>query len=223
MLRAPTLHSLRRSRFLALLTALVLLFLVSPFLDNSRPHRVYLVLLYAFVMLAAIRIVSNQRNHGMIALALGIPWVVFSLWELFGQPNQGTILPNVLFLVFNAYVLGMVLARVVGADEVDFDTLLGAASVYLLIGMIWTISYQLIHELDPGSFSLIHGEARPYFHQFLYFSLATLTTVGYGDITPLSPFAQVWASMEAVVGTFYLALLVARLVGMYQTRRPPRR
>jgi voltage-gated potassium channel Kch len=66
---------------------------------------------------------------------------------------------------------------------------------------------------------VIPGEARPFFHQFLYFSLTTLTTLGYGDITPLSPFAQIWSTLEAVVGTLYIALLVARLVGMYQSQR----
>ena len=62
-------------------------------------------------------------------------------------------------------------------------------------------------------------ESRPYFHQFLYFSLTTLTTVGYGDITPVNPFAQVWSTMEAVCGTLYMALLVARLVGLYQSQK----
>jgi hypothetical protein len=223
MLRAPTLYSLRRSRFLLLLVALVMLLLVSPFLDNSRSHEAYFVVLFALVMLSAVRIASKRRGHRIVALALGVPWLALSLWGLVWQQSDLTIGTNLLFIIFNTYVLGIVLGEVVSAVDVDFDILLGAASVYLLIGIIWTVSYTVIHQLDPGAFTLVPGEARPFFHQSLYFSLTTLTTLGYGDITPLSPFAQIWATLEAVVGTLYIALLVARLVGMYQSQRSQRR
>ncbi len=219
MLRAPTLHSLRRSRYLFLLLALVVLLLVSPFLDNSRSHEVYFVVLFALVMLSAVRIASNQNSHRNVALLLGVPWLLLSLWGLIWQHTEVTIGANLLFVIFNVYVLGIVLGNVVSAADVDFDILLGAASAYLLIGIIWAVSYSIIHQLEPGAFTLISGEPRPFFHQFLYFSLTTLTTLGYGDITPLSPFAQIWSTLEAVVGTLYIALLVARLVGMYQSQR----
>jgi hypothetical protein len=222
MLRAPTLHTLRRSRFLFLLLALVVVLLVSPFLDNSRVHDAYFIVLFALVMLSAVRIASDQRGHRIFALALGVPWLLLSLSGLVWHHAEVAIGANLLFMVFNIYVLGIVLGEVVSAVDVDFDILLGAAAVYLLIGIIWTVSYVVIHAFDPGAFALIPHETRPIFHQFLYFSLMTLTTLGYGDITPLNPFAQIWATMEAVVGTLYIALLVARLVGMYQGRQPRR-
>jgi hypothetical protein len=223
MLRAPTLHSLRRSRFLLLLLALVALLLVSPFLDNSRAHEAYFVVLFALVMLSAVRIASTKKSHRNVALMLGVPWLALSLWGLVWQHTDLTIGANLLFVIFNSYVLGIVLGNVVSAVDVDFDILLGAASAYLLIGIIWAVSYVVIHQLEPGAFTLIPSEPRPFFHQFLYFSLTTLTTLGYGDISPLSPFAQIWATLEAVFGTLYIALLVARLVGMYQSQRSQRR
>jgi len=223
MLRAPTLYSLRRSRFLFLLLALVALLLVSPFLDNSRAHEAYFVVLFALVMLSAVRIASSQKSHRNVALMLGVPWLALSMWGLVWQHTDLTIGANLLFVIFNSYVLGIVLGNVVSAVDVDFDILLGAASAYLLIGIIWAVSYVVIHQLEPGAFTLIPSEPRPFFHQFLYFSLTTLTTLGYGDISPLSPFAQIWATLEAVFGTLYIALLVARLVGMYQSQRSQRR
>ena len=223
MLRAPTLYSLRRSRFLFLLLALVVLLLVSPFLDDSRSHEAYFVVLFALVMLSAVRIASKERIHRIVALCLGFPWLALSLWGLVWQQTDLTIGTNLLFIIFNTYVLGIVLGEVVSAVDIDFDILLGAASAYLLIGIIWTVSYTIIHQLDPSSFTLIPTEGRPFFHQFLYFSLTTLTTLGYGDITPLNPFAQIWSTLEAIVGTLYIALLVARLVGMYQSQRSQRR
>ena len=219
MLRTPTLHSLRRSRFLFLLVALVLLLLVSPLLEDSPLHRAFLVVLFALVAFSAVRIASNRRSHRIVSLALGVPWLVVSLSGLVWPGSIPEVGAYLLFMALNVYALGIVLGAVVGAEEVDFDILLGAASAYLLLAIIWTASYQVIHQLDPEAYSLVHGEARPFFHQFLYFSLVTLTTLGYGDITPLSPFAQIWSTLEAVVGTLYIALLVARLVGMYQSQR----
>ncbi len=223
MLRTPTLHSLRRSRFLFLLLALVALLLVSPFLDNSRSHHAYFIILFAFIMLSAVRIANKQRSRRIVALAIGVPWLLLSLGGLVWQHTELAVGANLLFVVFNMYVFVIVLGTVVRAIAVDFDILLGAASVYLLIGIIWTVSYVVIHQLDPEAFSLIHHESQPLFHEFLYFSLTTLTTLGYGDITPLNPFAQIWAAMEAVVGTLYITLLVARLVGMYQSQRSQQR
>ena len=219
MLRAPTLHSLRRSRFLLLLLALVVLLLASTFLDNSMIHEVFLVLLFALVMLSAVRIASDRKSHRIVALTLGVLWLVLGMWGLVSDDIVPRVGAHLVFTGFNVYILGIIMGRVVGAAEVDFDILLGAAAVYLLIGIIWSTSFMVIHILDPEAFRLIHGEVRPYFHQFLYFSFTTLTTVGYGDITPLSPFAQIWSTLEAVVGTLYIALLVARLVGMYQSQR----
>lgn len=223
MIRKPTLHSLRRSRFFLLLAAIVLLLLVSPFLEDSRMHEVYFVVLSALVMLSAVRLTSEGRRERIVALALGVPWLALSLWSLIWEQSEPATGASMLFAVFSVYVLVLILGRVVSAAEVDFDILLGAVAAYLLIAIIWTTTYMVIHELDPRAFSLVHGEARPVFQQLLYFSLTTLTTVGYGDITPLHPFAQIWATLEAVVGTLYMALLVARLVGIYQSQRAGRR
>ncbi len=208
-----------RLRFRFLFVALLLVILASPFLDDSFLHRAYFVVLFAMVMLAAILIASDRHWHKLVALAIGAVWLVVSLIGLSWQTGAVTIFANLLVCLFSAFVLYLVMSNVVSAKEVDLNILLGAASVYLLIAIAWTASYIVIFELDPEAFKLIHGEARPYFHQFLYFSLTTLTTVGYGDITPVSPFAQIWATMEAVFGTLYMALLVARLVGLYQSQK----
>jgi len=220
MIRKPTFRSLRQSRFLLLLIALVLLLLVSPFLGDSLIHEAYFVLLSALVMLSAVRIASENRVQQIVALVLAVPWLAMSLWGLFQEHTNLTIAASLLFAVFGVYVLGLVLGRIISAPEVDFDIILGAVAAYLLIAIIWTTTYVIIYNFDPQAFALIEGETRPLFHQFLYFSLTTLTTLGYGDITPVHPFAQVWATLEAVVGTLYMALLVARLVGMYHSQKP---
>lgn len=205
-----------RLRFLFLLGALLLVMLISPFLDDTLLHRSYMVLLLALVMLAAIQIASERHLQRIVALTIGIPWLALALLALLADMPAIAIYANLLGSLFCLYVLFIVLDHIVQAETVDLNILLGAVSAYLLIALAWTTSYLVIIDLDPGAFLLAHGATLPYFHQFLYFSLTTLTTVGYGDITPVNPFAQIWATMEAVVGTFYMALLVARLVGLYQ-------
>jgi hypothetical protein len=208
-----------RMRFLFLFLALLLVMLVSPFLDDSLLHRSYMVVLFALVLLAAILIAGGRQHHRIIALMIGVPWLALSLFGLLVDGDAVGIYANLLACSFCLYIIFLVLSHLLEADTVDLNILLGAASVYLLLALAWTTSYLIIMQVDPGAFSLVHGESRPYFHQFLYFSLTTLTTVGYGDITPVNPFAQIWATMEAVCGTLYMALLVARLVGLYQSQK----
>ncbi|MEZ5905304.1 MAG: potassium channel family protein [Geminicoccaceae bacterium] len=209
-----------RLRFLFLLLALLLVMLVSPLLESTLLHRFYMVVMFSLVLVAAIMTASDGRRHQIVALTIGLPWMALNLYTLLWNIPAVATYANILACLFIVYVLLIVIDHILRADSVDLNILLGASSAYLLIALAWTTSYLIIFDLDPGAFSLVHGESRPYFHQFLYFSLTTMTTVGYGDITPLNPFAQIWATMEAVVGTLYMALLVARLVGLYQAGRP---
>ncbi len=106
--------------------------------------------------------------------------------------------------------------------EVDQNRLMGAMCVYLLIGLAWAYVFTLIHVVSPTSFEGIVGpttDAHAKAMQFVYYSFVTLTTLGYGEITPASPVAQTLAYMEAVSGQFYLTILVAALVGMILSRR----
>ena len=197
----------------------MLALLGTSLLGETPSGAVYFVALNGLVTIAAFRIVSERPREWKIALALALLWLALALWGTATQEPNALIVAHLLFIIFIAYVLGVILGNIISAEEVDFDILLGAAAVYLLIGIIWAVSYMLIYQFEPGAFSLAHEENPPTVHQFLYFSLTTLTTLGYGDIAPSSPFAQMWATFEAVFGSLYMALLVARLVGMYQPRR----
>lgn len=110
--------------------------------------------------------------------------------------------------------------KVVLGTEISMNRLVGAICVYLLLGTIWAIGYSLVSLLSPGSFKGIDaGLAGRLDSEWFYFSFVTMTTLGYGDISPVSAVAQALAYMQAVFGQFYIAILVAGLVSSYISKR----
>ncbi|NRD74983.1 two pore domain potassium channel family protein [Shewanella sp. VB17] len=115
--------------------------------------------------------------------------------------------------------------QILFVGKVDTNKVIGSIALFLLMGLMWSIIYILIVSVSPESFSGI--DARPWrenLSQLAYFSFVTLTTLGYGDISPQTPFAQVAVYMEAIAGVFYMAIVVASLVsvGLAQTQNDQR-
>jgi len=102
-----------------------------------------------------------------------------------------------------------------GTKAVDANRIVGAICIYLLMGLIWTLMYLFIAQAIPGAFNGV--EQMVWYDNFAdvaYYSYVTLTTLGYGDISPVAPIARFLVYMEAVVGVFYMAILVASLIGV---------
>jgi len=106
--------------------------------------------------------------------------------------------------------------KVFGAGTVTFDRILGAITLYILIGVVWSEAYQLIGIYEFGAFAGIPpGDLPADRSTWIYFSFVTLTTVGYGDITPVAHAARALAILEALIGQLYPAIVLARLVSLY--------
>ena len=123
-----------------------------------------------------------------------------------------------LAIVFFTLIGSIVLSDVLKSEKVTTDKIHGAISVYLLIGVTWALLYSLIEGIRPESFLIEHSQVTSvseYIPHFLYYSFVTLTTLGYGDITPLTLLAKTLSYMEAVTGQIYIAVLIARLVGLH--------
>ena len=118
-------------------------------------------------------------------------------------------------LRFLIFIIVIILKFIFNRDEITRDLIAGAAVVYLLTAITWTYVYRLIEMIQPGSFAIaqsqIFGEQSP----FLYYSFVTITTLGYGDVTPVSNPARSLALLEAILGQLYIAILIARLVGTH--------
>ena len=103
------------------------------------------------------------------------------------------------------------------AKTVDTAVILNAISAYILIGVMWTLIFMIIHLLDPTAFNFDPPDRYRGWIKYLYLSFTTLTTLGYGDITSSNPIIQIWSVLEAIVGVFFQAILIARLVSMYRS------
>jgi len=124
-----------------------------------------------------------------------------------------------IWLVFILYTAAVVLARVLGPGRITLHRIKGAFAVYLLIGLAFAMAYGLLEVLSPGAFdqgeeTAADGSLEGLVGAMVYLSFVTMTTLGYGDVTPVSAAARSLTTLEALVGQFYIAVLVARLVAM---------
>jgi hypothetical protein len=208
-----------------LLAALVVLFVTSPFLEYLKYGRSVETALMSVVLVLSVLAVGGTPRTLIVAVLLATPAVVarwgHHLWPGL-VPAEVFLGAELAFLVFVAVNL---LRFIMRAPRVNSEVLCAGISGYLILGLLWVLAYMLAARAVPDSFSLTAGPAD---HRSMdgftafYFSFATLTTVGYGDIAPVSNVARMLAVMEAVTGLFYVAVLISRLVALYSTQPPPK-
>jgi len=187
---------------------------VSPFVEGR--HGAYILAGFnAFIVLSAAAAVGRTALSFLAVFCL--VGGAMSLRFASDQPGQSELFNWALLLHAIAYVsvIALLLRYVFGPEVLDSDRLWGAAAVYLLIGILWCFIYGLTVLRDADAF-LVRGEAHGLdLTALLYFSFSTLTTIGFGDIVPNSRPGQVAAIIEGIIGTLFLAILIAKLVGVY--------
>jgi hypothetical protein len=219
----------RRHRFVVLLCALILLLALSPVARALGPRSqsdsgIGFTVLFAAMLLAAVFAVSRSRATQTIAIALAVPVVVLRGLNTWLQHDGIAIVHHVLSILFLGYVVALLLRVLFVRRSVTADTICASLCVYLVLGVLWAVVFSLVHMLDPAAFafgfaddggaeSMRFGAER--FAFAIYYSFVTMSTLGYGDIVPASEPARMLAVVEAVMGQLYLAVLVARLVGLH--------
>jgi hypothetical protein len=191
-------------------------------------HAVFVIMI-SVVLIAAVWAVSRSRGLLAAGLSLATPAFVTAWMHHFTHARA----LGVAFLVLGATFLGftavVVLRHALGSATVTTDTIAGAICFYFLLGVIWALVFSLLETAHPGSF-LDGGRplsesgpehTRTLIPSLLYLSLCTLSTLGYGDILPVTPPARMFAAIEGIIGPLYLAVLIARLVGMQASRSQP--
>lgn len=206
----------QKYRLLTLLVTVVLFLIFTTIIQLAGLGRSWLAISFFFVIVAAVNSVSDRPVLFRVALMFAILAVAPRLARLFVDNRLVEISAEFLGVVILAFTTFVILRRILIESAPNFDILCGAAAVYFLIATTWAGSFQLIENIAPGSFTGLSAEQVTRWNQLVYFSLTTLTTLGYGDINPVNSFARLWATLEAAVGVLYIAILVARLVAMYR-------
>jgi voltage-gated potassium channel len=215
-------NQLLRRKYLALLVTLITLLVVYPLLRDAFGGRLLSDVLTALVFIAALVVIFNDPPFRLVALVLGIPTVV-GAWVGYFLPALPRLPFDVGFHLVAALFFGFTVVAILRTihreKTVSADSVHGAFCGYLLVGLLFGHLYRCLETLFPGSFhgneilaAHLQDEERRHF-LLVYFSFITLTTVGYGDITPASEATRGLAVIEAVLGQFYLAVLIGELIG----------
>jgi voltage-gated potassium channel Kch len=208
------------------LLLLILLFILalSAFVPGGWISEVVLALATYAVLVVGILKISDKRTLPWPALLLTASSLVVTLAGIYRPIHPLRTASWLLLCVFFAYVsvaLFSFLEREGAVNRAKLDACLG---LYLILGVLYYAVFNLIQEIDPGSFmEMVPTPVQASRHSLLYFSVVTLTTMGYGDIVPVSRPARLMAALEAVTGVFYVAITVARMAAGYQRKDRVRR
>ena len=202
-----------KRRFFILFVSLLALILVTPLVQGFVGIHILWNIFLTGILLSGVHAVREKKRNVYLSSLLALPMLV-SVWsEYFVKNNYVVIVGTLCGVVFFAYMIVNILLFIYKQDEVTIDLIVGAAVVYLLMAIMWTFIYKVVETVHPGSFTISVTDIQERL-RFTYFSLVTITTLGYGDIVPTTGLASSVATLEALVGQLYLVTTVAWLVGV---------
>ncbi|MFQ5552944.1 MAG: ion channel [Thermoplasmata archaeon] len=212
--------AIRGRQYQILFLAAASTFVILPLLPPGTVGWVLLTVLFTGILLAAVNTVTDVRWRFYVGLALAVSSLA-TIWTGQVLPNLGLLgVGMILAAVFLALVSLAVVRNVLRAPHVTTEILAGGVAVYLLIGILWALVFAAVAVFAPGSFdipllangSVVDPEG---FSIVIYYSFVTMTTLGYGDILPVTRLTRSLAIALAVLGQLYLVVLIARLVALH--------
>ena len=216
-----SLQNLRQSRyrFLILLGLILGLFVIEPIMKRFVAGHIFLSIFETAIVISMAYAVSNKKNYLIVGVFLAVVMLA-SLWITYASPNKSI---TAIGMIAGALLVVLVIINLVDivlkSTEVTREIVHVAVLLYLLIGLLWAFLYMFVEIVDSTSFNveLIYPERD--FLVFQYYSFVTLTTLGFGDIVPVTGEAKSLTVLEALVGQLYLVVAIAWLVGMHVSRR----
>ena len=217
-----------------MLAALIAAFLVRPLIgDNGAALILFSSAMLLLLLLSLYNIdvdelvgqrevlLAQKRRRNLVAWTLAIPAIAQRFILIFTPNHSMYVATSIVWLLLLAFITWNELRAVLKEKEVTREVISMSISTYLLFGLTFGLFYIVLHELQPNAFGF--GAGAPLSEQqalpvLIYFSLTTLSTIGFGDITPVTLQARYAAVAEGIAGQFYLAILVARLVGMQMSQ-----
>ncbi len=217
----PIVRALGRQRYLAF--ALLAFLCIVPLTDdNTHAGRLVIYAVLTLVFITGPLAVASRRWTLMVTLALAVLVLVSGLASILGEVEVAyrySLVAGIAFFSFLAVLL--VYELLIDDAKVDAETLWAAVNIYVLLGLCFAFWYAALSQFEPGLFEgkFVNEPLRDQLRGFIYFSFVTITTLGYGDITPRTMGAATLTYLEALIGQLYIAIMIARLVGLYAARK----
>ena len=212
------------NRYTVLLIFTVALMSVVPFIAGDDLAIFSMKLVLSVILLFGIYAGRRLRRDLVLGGALGIPVLVGRWIPQYSTDIRVFLAIDIMTAVFLLYITIMILNQVLSARRVSLDTISGAGCAYLLVGLAWAFVYRAMFVINPHSFVFASGSfahifednlrSEPQLMNFAYYSFATLTTTGFGDVTPALGVSRAVSVLEAIAGQFFIAVLIARLVSL---------
>ncbi|MBN8713530.1 MAG: two pore domain potassium channel family protein [Xanthomonadales bacterium] len=188
---------------------------VVSFIEPTRLGRIVIAGANAFLVVATVASVGRNTLSFVLALVLAGPGLVYQWIALQSGDPHALVISRWFAAALYAMGIGYLMRYVFQRQVMTADKLFGAASMYLLLGVFWAFLYALVENYHPGSFTLAGQPTNPGFFDFVYFSFTVLTSTGFGDLAPLGRQARGLCTVEQIVGSLFVAILIARLAGVY--------
>ncbi|HJQ80363.1 MAG TPA: potassium channel family protein [Lacipirellulaceae bacterium] len=218
---------LRKWRYLFLLGTLFALLVIEPIASSFGVMKLLFDALLVFVMAVLVFALAKERVWRVVSLLLCAPAAILSIGSHFltATAHDTTLLAgHAMSALFFVIVTGKIVQSIFATHELSWDSVFGAICGFLLLGVAWGLTYATIYVANAESFhfgtairpNLDRGEHSR--HVFIYYSFVTLTTAGFGDVTPVSLPARTLSWVEAVTGQLYLVVLITGLIGALVAR-----
>lgn len=207
----------RKVTYTRLFISLIILLFLSPLVEN-RPGSLLMSFCFLLTNILTLESICLPFSGFFLLIILAIISFIFDVFYLDNYARLNTLLSLIAYVSYTLFITGAIVTismRIFAAKKVNNDILIGGICVYLLIGILWVLFYTIVELLFGNSFSFITDNNLNIRHQILYFSFTTLTTLGYGDVTPIAPLSMVLSNAEAIIGQMYPSIFIARLVSLY--------
>ena len=203
----------RISRFIFLTISISLTIGLRPFLEGKIGQEVLMDMFITLVLVSGLYAASENKSFFHVGLLMAVPSLVAHWLNYVVDLSFLALVGKIFGAIFFTFIVVIILRYLIREREITTDVIAGAVCGYLLIGLMWANFFSILETLQPGSFKMPEFMEIDSSH-FTYYSYVTLTTLGFGDIAPVTNEARSLSILEAVAGPIYLAVLVARLVGM---------
>lgn len=188
---------------------------IVPFIEPTPLGRLAVNAVNAFLVIATVAAVGRTVLPFVITVLLAAGALSLQYFGITLGDQNHLVHSWAFGAALYAVTIGYLLSYVFQPDVMTADKLFGAAAAYLMLGALWTFAYALIGHYYPGSFSVAGAQATPEPVDLLYFSFTVLTSTGFGDIVPITRQARAICVLEQLTGALFLAILIARLAGVY--------